>query len=176
MATTSSGFTPLWAGSRPKNSAPCAARGHARHAADEHDLLSMATLQPASRARAAGSRVRSTRSAHEALELASRLSVRDEVERAAAASVAMNGRLISVSSDDESSCLAFSAASLRRWSAGDPCGGRRRAPSRTRRRGVDDALVEVLAAEVRVAVGAHHVEDAGAISRIEMSNVPPPRS
>jgi hypothetical protein len=34
-----------------------------------------------------------------------------------AALCAMNGRLISVSSDDESSCFAFSAASLRRCSA-----------------------------------------------------------
>ena len=41
---------------------------------------------------------------------------------------------------------------------------------------VDDALVEVVAAQVRVAVGALDLEDAVAQLRIEMSKVPPPRS
>jgi hypothetical protein len=42
---------------------------------------------------------------------------------------------------------------------------------------VDDALVEVVAAEMGVAVGGLHLERRpGPISRMEMSNVPPPRS
>ena len=77
------------------------------------------------------------------------------------ASAVMNGRLISVSSSVESSILAFSAASFRRcsaiWSfersmpfsflnsADDP---------------VDDALVDVVAAQVRVAVGGFHLDHA----------------
>ena len=77
------------------------------------------------------------------------------------ASAVMNGRLISVSITDDSSILAFSAASRSRCSAmrslleidavallelrDDP---------------LDDALVEVVAAEVRVAVGRLHFDDA----------------
>ena len=73
----------------------------------------------------------------------------------------MNGRLMSVSITVESSILAFSAASFRRCSAirslleidavallelgGDP---------------LDDALIEVVAAEVRVAVGRLDLDDA----------------
>ena len=74
-------------------------------------------------------------------------------------SAVMYGRLISVCCDDDSSILAFSAASFRRCSAstsffeidarfllvlGDDV--------------VDEALVEVLAAEERVAVGRQHLE------------------
>jgi hypothetical protein len=41
---------------------------------------------------------------------------------------------------------------------------------------LDDALIEVVATEVRVAVGRLHLDDASPTSRIEMSNVPPPKS
>ena len=74
---------------------------------------------------------------------------------------AMNGRLISVSSDDESSCFAFSAASFRRWSAirslrrSTPCSF-----SKALGEAVDDAPVEVFAAEVRVAARRLDAEDA----------------
>ena len=41
---------------------------------------------------------------------------------------------------------------------------------------VDERLVEVVAAEVRIAVRREHLEDAVADVEIDTSNVPPPRS
>ena len=89
-----------------------------------------------------------------------------EVERPADGPEAMNGRLISVSSDDESSCFAFSAASLRRCSAmrslrrSMPCSCENSSASWSMMR-----LIEVLAAEVRVAAGRLDAEDAALRSR-----------
>jgi hypothetical protein len=40
----------------------------------------------------------------------------------------------------------------------------------------DDALIEVVAAQMRVAVGRLDLDDPSPTSRIEMSNVPPPKS
>ena len=73
----------------------------------------------------------------------------------------MNGRLMSVSSDVDSSHLAFSAASFRRCSA--MLSLRRSMPWSLRNSAhevIDDDLVEVFAAEVGVAVGGLHLEDA----------------
>jgi hypothetical protein len=74
----------------------------------------------------------------------------------------MKGRLISVSRALDSSHLAFSAASLRRWQRHlvlaqvDLLCSR----AKSRHQPVDDAAVEVLAAEERVARGRQHLEDA----------------
>ena len=139
---------------------------HARHArlpADEDDLIDL--LRAACRRRASralhGSSVRCTSSSTSVSSL-------PRVSRVCrcsgpAAVAAMNGRLTSVSSDEDSSCLARSAASLSRCSAifslrrSMSCAGANCSASQ-----VDDAPVEVLAAEVGVAVGRAHVEDAAA--------------
>ena len=73
----------------------------------------------------------------------------------------MNGRLTVVSWSDDSSIFAFSAASLRRCTAilsaarSTPC-----AFLNSRDQPVDDPLVPVVAAEVRVAGGRLHLEHA----------------
>ena len=69
----------------------------------------------------------------------------------------MKGRLMSVSCDDDSSCLAFSQ--IDRWMGclkvvGEP---------------VDDPLVEVFAAEIGVAVGRFDLEDA--VLQLEDRNI-----
>ena len=73
----------------------------------------------------------------------------------------MNGRLISVSIAVDSSILAFSAPSFRRWSA---IRSLRQVDAvallELGREPLDDAIVEVVAAEVRVAVGRLHLDDA----------------
>ena len=74
-------------------------------------------------------------------------------------SAVMYGRLISVCCDDDSSIFAFSAASLRRCSASTSF--LRSTPDFLLVFGddvVDEALVEVLAAQERVAVGRQHFE------------------
>ena len=76
-------------------------------------------------------------------------------------SAVMNGRLMSVSITVESSILAFSAASFRRCSAMRSLP--RSIPSlflNSRDDPVDDALIEVVAAEVRVAVGGLDLDHA----------------
>ena len=108
-----------------------------------------------------GSSVRSTRSLVSSSS-SDRVSVLHEVERLARRrSCAMKGRLISVSSDEDSSCFAFSAASLRRWSAMLVLAQVDAVLLRELLgEAVDDAAVEVLAAEVRVAVRRLDAEDA----------------
>ena len=73
----------------------------------------------------------------------------------------MYGRLISVEAVEDSSIFAFSAASLRRWRA---CWSLRQVDAlvllELGEQPVDDALVEVVAAEVRVAVRGLDLEDA----------------
>ena len=77
------------------------------------------------------------------------------------ASAVMYGRLISVVAVVDSSIFAFSAASLRRWRA---CWSFAEVDAlvllELGQQPVDDALVEVVAAEVRVAVGGLDLEDA----------------
>ena len=76
------------------------------------------------------------------------------------ASAVRNGRLISVSIVEESSIFAFSAASLRRCrtilSLRDVDAG---VLLELGDEPVDDPLVDVVAAEVRVAVGGEHLDD-----------------
>ena len=82
----------------------------------------------------------------------------------------MNGRLMSVSITVESSILAFSAASFSRWSAMRSFD--RSMPSCFRNSPTIQsmiALVEVVAAEVRVAVGGLHFDDA--LAHFEDGNV-----
>jgi hypothetical protein len=89
----------------------------------------------------------------------------------------MNGRLMSVSITVESSIFAFSAAflqALQRHAILAEIDAV--ALLELRDDPVDDALIEVVAAEVRVAVGRLHFDHALADSRIEMSKVPPPKS
>ena len=77
------------------------------------------------------------------------------------ASAVMKGRLISVSLEDDSSIFAFSAASFSRCRAS--LSPRRSMPCSLLelvRQVVDDARVEVLAAQEGVAVGRLHLEDA----------------
>ena len=98
-----------------------------------------------------------------------------EVLRAAPSAV-MNGRLISVGG----SWRARSSPSPRRPSGAEaPCGparGRCPRPFELVDQPVDDALVEVVAAEVGVAIGGLDVKVPSPMSSIETSNVPPPRS
>ena len=135
---------------------------HARHAADEDDVVDVGGRQLRVGERLlAGLERPLDEVAREELELRRASSSGRCGAARPSRSCAMNGRLISVSSDDDSSCFAFSAASFRRWSAilslrrSTPCSFWKRVGE-----AVDDALVEVLAAEVRVAVGRLHAEDA----------------
>ena len=75
-------------------------------------------------------------------------------------SAVRNGRLISVSAIEESSIFAFSAASLRRWST--ILSFETSMPVSLLELGdepVDDPLVDVVAAEVGVAVRGEHLDD-----------------
>ena len=160
-ATTSSGFTPL-CGSLPKSCLTSFLHlRHARLPADEHDLVDV-LRGDARRPSGPGGRARSVRSMRSATSASSlaRVSV---ITRCLGplASAVMKGRLISVCTVELSSILAFSAASLRRcsamrsWRRSMPCSFLNSVGDP-----VDDALVEVVAAEVRVAVGGLHLEDA----------------
>jgi hypothetical protein len=128
MATTSSGFTPL-CGSLPKNSCTfCCTERHARHAADQDDLVDVARLHAGVGERLPHRLQRAVDEvADELLELRARQ--RDvHVLRPRGVRV-MNGRLISVCCVEESSIFAFSAASFRRCSAVRSCAGRCPSPS-----------------------------------------------
>ena len=178
-ATTSSGCTPLH-GSRSKNSRDrLLDLRHARHAADEDDLLDLVLLEaarPSSVCRQM-STVRSMRSARQLLE-------RLAVERALEVQ-----RLVAAARDDEGQVdlgLAH-ARQLALGLLGRVLEALQRHPVLAQvdvvlllealDEPVDDPRVDVLAAEERVAGGRDDLEDAVApISRIEMSNVPPPKS
>ena len=93
-------------------------RGHARHAADEDDVVDVVRRELRVVERLlAGLERPLDEVAREQLELRARQRLARCGAARPSALVAMNGRLISVSSDDDSSCFAFSAASFRRWSA-----------------------------------------------------------
>ncbi len=128
-ATTSSGLTPLL-GSLPKISLTIACTGgHARRAADQDDLVDVvgrAAWRLSGPART-GPRQRSMRACVSCSSLA-RVSVICRCFGPAASAV-MKGRLMSVCIEVDSSHLAFSAASLRRWRAIGSCAGRCRSAS-----------------------------------------------
>jgi hypothetical protein len=179
-ATTSSGFTPLL-GSRAEEllhraSAPSGMR--VMPPTSTTCLMSPTLSFASSSAPLAGLDRALDELATEHLELVAL----HRAERGGAArrssATAMNGRLISVSSADDSSCFAFSAASFRRWSA-----------MRSFRRSTPFSFFEL----VGEAVDEHFWSKSSpprnvsppvaftlntppAISRIETSNVPPPRS
>ena len=116
MATTSSGFT-LRAGSRPKNCFTASMTFGIRVMPPTRITSSISpAVTPASFSAARqGSNVRLIRSSTRLSSLA-----RDSFMTRCLgpdASAVMNGRLISVSLLDDSSILAFSAASFRRWRA-----------------------------------------------------------
>ena len=160
-ATTSSGFTPL-CGSLPNRSRTSSwTARHAGLAAHQHDFVDLLRGDAGIGHRLLAGPDRALQNVfHHLLETRAR-----QLHHAGAwdrwRSAVMNGRLISVSSSVESSILAFSAASFRRcsaiWSfersmpfsflnsADDP---------------VDNALVDVVAAQVRVAVGGLHFHHA----------------
>ena len=143
---------------RPRS---CTAR-HARHAADQDHVLDLVLVELGVLERLRG---RSRRCARPGRSVSSsslsRVSVRCRCSASLRPVEMMNGRLISVSRTLDSSHLAFSAASLQALqrhavlaqidavllleAVDQP---------------VDDARVEVLAAEERVAGGADHLEHA----------------
>ena len=138
-------------------------RGHARHAADQDHVLDLVLVearflrascsQICDRALRPGRRVSSSSCA--------RVSTRCRCSASLRALEMMNGRFTSVSATLESSHLAFSAASFRRcsamrsWRRSMPCSSRKPCDQP-----VDDAQVEVFAAEERVAGGADDLEHA----------------
>ena len=134
---------------------PPADVGDARRAADQHDLVDLLGRQlgvaqggPALVERAVDERLRAA------------LRTRARVNGAAIADAA--GRQVDratrrVSADDRA-ILARSAASRRCWSSSGS--SRRQVDAHFRGRDVHQGAVEVVAAEVGVAVGAEHLEDA----------------
>ena len=115
-ATTSSGLTPLW-GSRPKSSwTSCWMRGmRVWPPTRMTSLMSEALRLASARAWRTGATERWMRSSQSCSSLARVSFIRRW--RGPVASAVMKGRLISDSMVVESSTLAFSAASLRRWMA-----------------------------------------------------------
>ena len=160
-ATTSSGLTPL-CGSLPIELLDLLLHGgHAGHAADEDDVVDLRRRR-GRRPRAPASSGRPSARAGRAVSSFSfaRVSCRSRCFGPSGVAVT-NGRLICVVIVEESSIFAFSAASYRRWSA--ILSGARSMPWSLLELGdhpVDDRLVEVVAAEVVVAVRRLHLEDA----------------
>ena len=160
IATTSSGLTPL-CGSLPKNSFTSFwMLRHARLAADEHDLVDVLGLEPGVLQRLLhGPMDRSRRSSTSCSSFA-RVSFSCRCLGPEASAV-MNGRLISVSTTSRA----------RSWPSPPPPSGAA-APSGPCERSMPwsflnsariqsmIALVEVVAAQVRVAVGGLHLDDA----------------
>jgi hypothetical protein len=89
-------------------------------------------------------------------------------------SAVMNGRLMSVRGG-ESSILAFSPLPSGAAPPSGPCRDRSSVFLNSPR-STDHALVEIVAAQMRIAVGGLDLDDAVAHPRTEMSNVPPPKS
>ena len=161
IATTSSGFTPL-CGFLPKISATFSLHArHARHAADEDHLVDL--LARAARRRVSAVSQGSTSASIRSATSASSCSRVSAMLRCfGPGGVGGDERQVDVGlATDESSCFARSAASFSRcsaiWSVAQVDA---RLLLELRDQVVDDALVEVLAAEVGVAVRAQHLEHA----------------
>ena len=176
MATTSSGFTPLW-GSLPKISFTFSCTLGIRLIPPTRITSSMSeALSPASfSANSQGPTVRSTRSSTSASYLA-RLSLMLRCFGPEASAV-INGRLISVSVVVESSIFAFSPSSFRRWRA-----------ILSVRRSMPCSLLNSSASQLTIRISKSSPprnvsplvdftsNTPSPISRMETSNVPPPRS
>jgi hypothetical protein len=151
-------------------------RGHARHAADEHDVVDLRLVDAGVlEALLRRPTVRASRSAVSSLSFA-RVSCRSRCFGPSCVAV-MNGRLICVVIVDDSSIFAFSAASYRRCSA-----------IRSAARSMPWSLLNSATIQSTIALSklspprwlspfvAFTSKTPSPSSRIDTSNVPPPRS
>ena len=136
-------------------------RGHAGLAADEDDLVDVGGLEAGVLERRRDRLGRLVDEVGDERSSLARVSVITRCLGLRSASTVMNGRLISDCIVVDSSIFARSAASLSRWRA---CWSFERSMPwsllNSLDQPVDDPLVEVVAAEVRVAVGRLDLEDA----------------
>mmetsp|Transcript_30208 Transcript_30208/g.81187 ORF Transcript_30208/g.81187 Transcript_30208/m.81187 type:complete len:316 (-) Transcript_30208:664-1611(-) len=176
MATTSSGLTPLYA-SRPKNldTVSCTLGMRVMPPTRMTSLTSLVLMPASLRHALQGGMVRSTRS----WVRASSLALVNFMLKCLGpdASAVMKGRLMSVCVVDESSVLAFSPASRRRWSA-SPSLERSMPCSFLNSSQRKEVMVLSKSSPPRCVspLVAFTSNTPPEISRMDTSNVPPPRS